>query len=86
MAFPERGQDGDQEAFLPKDHGDLPYPEKGSRNASSTPGIYVRLCLEVVMAFAIFALLLRPLSERNAVKRSPVPDCMHPSPSWSEDK
>ena len=76
MASTEREQDEDQEAFLPKGHEDIPYPEKGSRNARSSSGNYIRLCLEIVMGFVIVGLLLRPLSDRSTSKRTPVPECI----------
>lgn len=76
----ERGQDEDQQPFLPRTHMhevDL-FSEKESRKETSSWDLkdYLRLILEVGMAAAIIALLVRDggFPDTTTVK-SPVPKC-----------
>jgi hypothetical protein len=69
-------QDEDQEAFLPEACEDISFSEKGSRKATPASKGHLRLIVEIVMAFVIVALLIRPFRDRKTVKPSPVPMCM----------
>jgi hypothetical protein len=76
MNLTKREQDEDQQAFLPKTNGDVSLLEEGPRKPTSAFNSYLRLGLEIVMAFVIVVLFIRPFSDRKAVKPSPVPSCM----------
>jgi len=71
-------QDEDQQAFLPKADDDNQLAEKGSRKATTASIHYLRLVLEIMMAFGIVILIVHPFPGIKAFKSSPVPECTFP--------
>jgi hypothetical protein len=69
-------QEEDQQAFLPKTDEDFLFSDRGARKAISAWKSYMRLILEIMMAFVIVILFICTLSNRKTGKPSPVPRCM----------
>ena len=74
MDLVKHEQDEEQQAFLPNSREDNPSSEGGSRKAKSASKSYLRLILEILMAFTIVILFIRPFPDRRRLKPSPVPN------------
>lgn len=69
-------QDEEQQAFLSGSQEDSSCSEEGPRKSSWGLKEYLRLILEIGMAFTIVILSIRPFRNQLTLKSSPVPSSL----------